>query len=69
MGKGQEERVALKEGDVIEVRIVGLDETGRGIAYYRGYKVIVDDVTPGSKVVCKLLRVTGNIAYGKALKT
>jgi predicted RNA-binding protein with TRAM domain len=59
----------LSEGSIINVRVTGLDEMGRGVAYYKGYKILIDDVLPGSEVVCKVLKVVNNVAYAKALKS
>ncbi len=59
----------IKEGDVIKVRIIGIDDSGRGIAYYKNVKVLVEDAIPGSEVVCKVVRVSGNLAYAKPLRT
>ncbi|MEB2836155.1 MAG: hypothetical protein GSR80_000173 [Desulfurococcales archaeon] len=44
-------------GDVVSVRIVSLDEDGRGIGYYRGFKVLVDDVEPGINLKVKIVSV------------
>ena len=64
----KEERKGVKEGDVVKVKIVGLDESGKGIAYYKGTKVLVEDVTPGTEVLCKIVRVVDGKAFAKALK-
>jgi len=37
-------------GDRILLRITALDENGRGIGFYKGFRVIVEDALPGSRV-------------------
>ncbi len=65
----KEERKDVKEGDVVKVRIVGLDESGKGIAYYKGTKVLVEDVMPGMEVLCKIVKVIDGKAFAKALRS
>lgn len=62
-------RERLREGDIIKVKIVGIDENGRGIAYYRSIKILIDDVMPGVEVMCKIIKAMGKIAFGKPLKS
>ncbi|MEB3851624.1 MAG: TRAM domain-containing protein [Desulfurococcales archaeon] len=56
----------LRPGDVVEIRVVELDDDGRGIGYYKGARVIVDDVEPGIQVKVRISRVeeSGRLAYG-----
>jgi len=65
----EDEKKNIKEGDVVKVRIIGLDESGKGIAYYKGTKVLVEDVMPGMEVLCKIVKVIDGKAFAKVLKT
>ncbi len=59
----------LKTGAIIDVIVNDMDERGRGIANYRGYKIIVYNASVGSKVKVKITKITGNTAYAEIIKT
>lgn len=58
-----------KVGDVVEVVISDMDGKGRGIADYRGYKVLVYNASIGSRVKARIIKVAGDNIYAKVLET
>ncbi len=54
----------IKRGDTINVRIIDIDDDGRGIGYYMGMKVIVEGVEPGIQVKVRVDKVEGDTIYG-----
>ncbi len=67
-GREREEK-PLKPGDVIEVIVNNMDDRGRGMAGYRGMRVIVFNSSVGSKYRVRIVRVSGNTAYAEILET
>lgn len=59
----REER-PLKEGDLIVVSIYDIDEKGRGIVYYKGFKVVIPNAMSGSKARVKIVRIREDVAIG-----
>lgn len=47
----------LREGEVIVVSIYDIDEKGRGITKYKGFKVIVPNASSGSRVKVKIAKI------------
>ncbi len=56
----------MKKNDVIEVRCSGLGSNGEGIAAIDGFTLFVPYLLPGERASVRVLKVKGNIAYGKA---
>jgi len=59
----------LRKGDVIEIVVNDMDDKGRGVASYRGYKVIVYNASVGSKVRVKITKVVGETAFAEITDT
>lgn len=58
-----------KVGDVIEVTVSDMDNRGRGIANYKGYKIIVYDAGVGSRVKARITKVAGDSIYAEVVDT
>ena len=59
------DRKILNQGDLIKVTIGDMDETGRGLASYKNYKVFVKgEVFPGDKVNVRIESIRGNTIVG-----
>lgn len=57
----------LEPGDVVRVRVSGLDDDGRPTAVFKGYTIVIDDgsVEPGAEVKVRIERVAGRVARGR----
>jgi predicted RNA-binding protein with TRAM domain len=60
----------IKEGDVITLRITGLDDDGRPTGIAKGYTIVIVDgeVTPGEKVKVVVERVLGKTARARLIE-
>ncbi len=67
--RGPREEKPLKPGDVVEVLVNNMDERGRGVAGYRGMRIIVFNSSVGSKYRVKIVRVSGDTAYAEIMET
>ncbi len=56
----------MKKNDLIGIRCEALGSNGEGIAACDGVTVFVPYLLPGEKASVRVLKVKGNIAYGKA---
>lgn len=56
---------AWRQGEVIEVDIADLSDTGDGVGRFDQRVVFVPDTVPGDRVLVKLLQVKPKYAYGK----
>ncbi len=54
-----------QQGELIEVAIAGLSDTGDGVGRTEGRVVFVRDTVPGDRAVVRLVRVKPKYAYGK----
>ena len=59
---------ALEPGNEITVEITDMDMNGRGIVKYRGYTVIVPRAVPGEKVVIRVTKIEGKLAYASVVR-
>jgi predicted RNA-binding protein with TRAM domain len=59
----------IRVGDEFIVSINNVDEKGRGIASYRGKRVIVYNASLGSKVRVKAVKIAGDTVYAQIVKT
>lgn len=58
----------LKPGDTLVVDIVDVDDKGRGIADYRGYRILVlGQATVGDRVKVKIERIIRDTAIASIL--
>jgi len=60
---------AVKEGDVITLSVKEVDDRGRGIASYKGKKVVVYNASLGSTVKARVIRVAGDTVYAEIVET
>ncbi|WFO75377.1 TRAM domain-containing protein [Desulfurococcaceae archaeon MEX13E-LK6-19] len=58
-----------KVGDIVEVIVSDMDSKGRGIASYRGYKIIVYNAGVGSKVKARITKIAGDSIYAEVIST
>lgn len=58
-------RPEVRIGDLIEVRIVSIDEDGYGIGSYRGYRVLVEAASPGERINARVKAIRGNTIYAE----
>jgi len=63
--RSREARAEIPAGEVFEVRISGLDEDGRGVGSYRGYRVLVEAASPGERVRVRVKSVKGRTLYAE----
>lgn len=59
----------LKIGDVITLSINEVDEKGRGLANYRGRRVVVYNASLGSVVKARIVKVTQDAVYAEIIET
>ncbi len=59
----------IRTGDIFTVSIRDVDEKGRGIANYRGKRVIVYNASLGSKVKVRALKIVGDTIYAQIIET
>ncbi|MBD2494384.1 23S rRNA (uracil(1939)-C(5))-methyltransferase RlmD [Nostoc sp. FACHB-280] len=57
-----------KQGELIEVAIADLSDTGDGVGRYDERVVFVPDTVPGDRVVVRLLHVKPKYAHGKLIE-
>ncbi|MBD2458678.1 23S rRNA (uracil(1939)-C(5))-methyltransferase RlmD [Nostoc sp. FACHB-87] len=57
-----------KQGELIEVAIADLSDTGDGVGRYDERVVFVPDTVPGDRVVVRLLHVKPKYAHGKLIQ-
>ncbi|OCQ88935.1 23S rRNA (uracil-5-)-methyltransferase RumA [Nostoc sp. MBR 210] len=57
-----------KQGELIEVAIADLSDTGDGVGRYEERVVFVPDTVPGDRVVVRLLHVKPKYAHGKLIQ-
>ena len=60
----------LKPGDVIRVRLTGVDDEGRPLGTFQNYTVIVNGMErfePGETVQVRVVSVHGSTAVGQAV--
>ena len=62
----EEGRRPPKPGSRIRVHIASVDEEGRGVGSYMGYRVVVDGGEPGESVEAVVTRVSGSTIYARA---
>jgi 23S rRNA (uracil1939-C5)-methyltransferase len=54
-----------QQGDLVEVAIADLNDTGDGVGRVNGRVVFVPDTVPGDRVLVRLVRVKSQYAHGK----
>lgn len=59
---------AVKEGDIIDVKITETSKSGAGIGFYGSTMIMVSDTNPGQNVKVEVLRVDDKVAYGTISK-
>jgi predicted RNA-binding protein with TRAM domain len=64
----REERKPPSPGERVTLRITALDEHGRGVGVYRGFRVIVEDAVPGSRVEALIIGREGGSLRARLLK-
>jgi predicted RNA-binding protein with TRAM domain len=64
---GEERRVPLSPGERVVLKITALDEHGRGVGVYKGFKIIVEDAVPGSRVEAVIVGREGRILRAKLI--
>ena len=64
-----EEQTGLKTGDIVTLNIKEVDDKGRGLAVYKGLKIIVYNANPGSTVKARIVKITGDTAYAEIIDT
>ncbi len=60
---------SIRVGDTITVSIREVDEKGRGIASYRGKRVVVYNASLGSMVKARVVRIAGDTVYAEIVET
>ena len=55
----------MKKNDIIEIEIDGLTHDGSGVGRFEGQVVFVPETMTGDRILCHILKVNKNIAYGK----
>lgn len=53
----------LRIGDTIEVYVNNVDDRGKGLAFYRGFRVYINNVNVGSKVKAIVKEIKGSEVY------
>jgi|Deesub1362A_J573_1020465.scaffolds.fasta_scaffold77575_1 predicted RNA-binding protein with TRAM domain len=53
----------VEVGDEFTVIIKDMDNSGRGIAFYRGFKVIASKAVTGEKVRVRVLRIDNDVLH------
>lgn len=56
---------AVRVGELIEIRVVSIDEDGYGVGSYKGYKVLIEAASPGERISAKVKAVRGNTIYAE----
>jgi predicted RNA-binding protein with TRAM domain len=59
----------VRVGNIITLSIKEVDEKGRGIASYRGRRVIVYNASLGSTVKAKVVKTVGDTVYAEIIDT
>ncbi len=59
----------VRAGETITVSIREVDEKGRGVASYRGKKVIVYNASLGSTVKARIVKVSGDTLFAEIIET
>ena len=59
----------VKTGEILTLSIKEVDEKGRGIASYRGKKVVVYNASLGSTVKARVVKVVGDTVYAEIMET
>lgn len=60
---------SVRVGETFTVSINDVDEKGRGIANYRGKRIIVYNASLGSRVKVKAVKVVGDTVYAQIVET
>jgi len=58
----------LKEGDIVDVKIVGMGKRGDGIAKVNNFLIFVKGAKKGEEVKAKIVKVTENFAIAVAMR-
>lgn len=58
----------MKKNDIVEILIDGITHDGNGVGRFEGQAVFVPETMIGDKILCHILKVNKNIAYGKVHK-
>jgi len=73
--KGKEEREErdpkqppVKQGEVIEVEIIGTGKQGDGIGKFEGFVIIVPGAALGQTVEIEIIKVMRKLAFGELTK-
>ena len=68
--KSGPDKPGLRPGAVIRIRVSGVDDDGRPVGQYMGYRIVVEeaDVDPGVELKVRIESVTGRTAYGKRVE-
>jgi len=59
----------IRVGDVLTLSINEVDEKGRGLANYRGRRVIVYNASLGSRVKARVVKIAGDDIYAQIVET
>jgi translation initiation factor 2 subunit 2 len=59
----------LKEGNVYDVTIKDIGRKGDGVAYIDKYVVFVPGTVKGSEVKVKIVKISGDVAFGQVVET
>lgn len=66
--RGDEKRAPPSPGERVTLRITALDEHGRGVGVYRGFKIVVEDAVPGSRVEALIVAREEGILRARLLR-
>jgi len=66
--EGQERTPPVRQGEIIELEIIGTGKQGDGIGKFEGYVIIVPGVKPGQTVEVEITKVMPRHAFGELTK-
>ncbi|MEB3765119.1 MAG: TRAM domain-containing protein [Desulfurococcales archaeon] len=60
----------MRIGDIVKIRITGVDDDGNPIGVYQGYTVVITDsqFEPGQEVTARITEVHGRTLYAEKVE-
>ena len=66
--RGESKSPPVKENEIHQVVIEGVNQRGEGVARIRGFVVLVPDAKPGERLRVKIVSVRPRFAIAEALR-
>lgn len=68
MEQNQQQEIPIKEGEILDVEIIGIGKTGDGIAKIDGFVIIIPHAKEGERLEVEVTRVLPRLAFAEIVQ-